>query len=107
MEARIIAYADKRAGQRLEPMAARFASWGRRYPSGPGDPVSGTDDRPPRGPGWADETADLVVTRAELLEREICGLAGVEPHGVRRLRWSRRALRQAASHQAASHRVVP
>ena len=31
-EERIVAYADKRAGQRLEPMAARFASWQRRYP---------------------------------------------------------------------------
>ena len=101
LEARIIAYADKRAGQRLEPMAKRFASWGRRYPSGPGEPVLGTHDRPPSGPGWADETAALVVARADALEREICGLAGVEPHGVRRLRWSRRALRQAAVYEAA------
>ena len=30
-EERIVAYADKRAGPRLEPMAARFASWRRRY----------------------------------------------------------------------------
>jgi hypothetical protein len=101
VEARIIAYADKRAGQRLEPMAARFASWGRRYPTGPGEPVPGTHDRPPSGPGWADRTAALVVTRADALEREICGLAGVEPHDVRRLRWSRRALRQAVLRQAA------
>jgi len=103
VEARIIAYADKRAGQRLVPMAARFASWGRRYPSGPGDPVLGTNDRPPSGPGWADETADLVVARADALELEICSLAGVEPNGVRRLRWSRRAMRQAAEHQAAQY----
>ena len=107
VEARIIAYADKRAGQRLVPMAARFRSWQRRYPTGPADPVPGTHDRPPSGSGWADETANLVVARADALEREICGLAGVEPHGVRRLRWSRRALRQAASHQAGSHRAVP
>lgn len=103
VEARIIAYADKRAGQQLEPMAARFASWGRRYPTGPAEPVPGTHDRPPSGQGWADETADLVVARADALEREICGLAGVEPHGVRRLRWSRRALQQAALRQEASH----
>jgi len=31
-EALIVAYADKRAGQRLEPMTDRFASWERRYP---------------------------------------------------------------------------
>ena len=28
----IVAYADKRAGQSLEPMRARFESWERRYP---------------------------------------------------------------------------
>jgi hypothetical protein len=103
VEARIIAYADKRAGQQLEPMAARFASWGRRYPTGPAEPVLGTLDRPPSGQGWADETADLVVARAVALEREICGLAGVEPRDMRRLRWSRRALQQAALRQEASH----
>ena len=32
-EERIVAYADKRAGQRLESMDARFASWRRRYPT--------------------------------------------------------------------------
>ena len=31
-EERIVAYADRRAGQRLESMDARFASWRRRYP---------------------------------------------------------------------------
>ena len=35
IEARIVAYADKRAGQRLESMTARFESWGRRYPVAP------------------------------------------------------------------------
>ena len=32
-EDRIVAYADKRAGQRLESMEARFASWRRRHPT--------------------------------------------------------------------------
>ena len=32
IEALIVAYADKRAGQRVESMAERFASWERRYP---------------------------------------------------------------------------
>ena len=31
-EERIVAYADKRAGQRLESIDGRFASWLRRYP---------------------------------------------------------------------------
>src|SRR4051794_19710484 len=39
IEARIVAYADKRAGQRLESMDDRFASWRRRYPAGPADPA--------------------------------------------------------------------
>lgn len=32
IEALVVAYADKRAGQKVEPMAERFASWERRYP---------------------------------------------------------------------------
>lgn len=79
-EARIVAYADKRAGQRLEPVEARFASWGRRYPD-----------------GWDGATAALVEGRARELERDVCAAAGVDPRAVRRLRWSRRALREAAA----------
>jgi hypothetical protein len=97
IEARIIAYADKRAGQRLQPMRARFASWERRYPSGPRDPVIRPGERPPSGRGWDGPTAERVVARAETLEREICGLAGVRPEQVRRLRWSAAALRGTAS----------
>ena len=96
LEARIVAYADKRAGQRLEPMDARFASWRRRYPTGPGEHV-----RPrgggPTGTGWDDATASLVVARARDLERQVCASAGVAPSDVARLRWSRRALREAAA----------
>jgi hypothetical protein len=107
LEARIVAYADKRAGQRLEPMAARFASWRRRYPGGPserdgaeargrqGRDTSGTDGLS-TDHGWDDELAALVEARAAALERDVCGAARVEPAGVRRLRWSRRALREAA-----------
>ena len=77
-------------------MDERFASWRRRYPSGPADPRPG--ERPPAGKrGWDDETAARVVDRARALEREICGLAGVAPHEVRRLRWARRAIREAAA----------
>jgi len=78
-EARIVAYADKRAGQRLESMAARFSDWRRRYPS------------------ESDAVTTLVAERAEALERDICGLAGVAPAEVRRLRWSRRALSAAGA----------
>ena len=101
LEARVVAYADKRAGQALESMEARFASWRRRYPSGPADPVPGGPDRPPKGQGWADETAARVEARAAALEHEVCAAAGVAPAEVRRLRWSRRALRDAASAEAA------
>ena len=69
-----MAYADKRAGQRLESMDARFASWRRRYPA-----------------GW-DDVAALVATRARELERSVCEAAGVAPGDVRRLRWSGRAI---------------
>ena len=81
LEARIVAYADKRAGQRLEPMAERFASWHRRYPT---------------GSGWDDDMVALVEVRARELERVVCAAAGVDPAEVGRLRWSRRALREAA-----------
>lgn len=90
-EARIVAYADKRAGQHLEPMSDRFASWRRRYPPTP------VGHRGPTGAGWDVETAALVEERALALEREVCHLAGVAAHEVRRLRWSRRALREAVA----------
>lgn len=99
LEARLVAYADKRAGQRLESMDERFASWRRRYPTGPGEHV-----RPrgggPTGPGWDDDVAALVDARSRDLERAVCALAGVAPREVRRLRWSRRALREAAAEAA-------
>jgi hypothetical protein len=81
LEALIVAYADKRAGQRLGPMADRFASWDRRYPT---------------GSRWDDGTAALIAARAAELERVVCAAAGVDPAEVSRLRWSRRALREAA-----------
>lgn len=80
LEERIVAYADKRAGQRLEPMASRFASWQRRYPD-----------------GWSDRQALTVRRRAEELEREVCQAARVAPADVRRLRWTSSALRSAAA----------
>ena len=100
LEARIVAYADKRAGQRLESMDERFASWRRRYPSGPGERVTerrgeGVTGRPGDPAGWDDDLAALVRARARALELDVCGAAAVQPGDVRRLRWSRRALRAA------------
>ena len=77
-EERVVAYADKRAGQRLEPMPARFASWQRRYPD-----------------GWSAEQASVVMQRARRLESDVCRAAGIEPTDVRRLAWTGRALRAA------------
>lgn len=77
-EERIVAYADKRAGQRLESMDARFASWARRYPG-----------------AWDAATAAAVRARAGRLEAEVCAAAGVTPSEVRRLAWTASAWRQA------------
>jgi HD domain-containing protein len=77
-EERIVAYADKRAGQRLESMDARFASWRRRYPT-----------------GWDEATAATVRARAARLEADVCRAAGVRPEEVRRLLWTGRAFRTA------------
>ena len=95
LEARLVAYADKRAGQRLESMDTRFASWRRRYPTGPGEHIR-RGAGGPTGAGWDDTVAALVDARAHDLEREVCALAGTAPEAVARLRWSQRALREAA-----------
>lgn len=108
LEARLVAYADKRAGQRLESMAARFASWRRRYPPsrGGGSAVAPTDgarpvatpsreDRPPSSQraAWSEETVAEVAGRAEAIERSVCRRLGIEPADVGRLRWTARAMR--------------
>jgi HD superfamily phosphodiesterase len=78
-EERIVAYADKRAGQRLESMDERFASWRRRYPETDADgPATGFDD-----PAW-----QRVRERADRLERDVCRAAGIAPADVRRLAWT-------------------
>jgi hypothetical protein len=83
-EERIVAYADKRAGQRLEPMADRFASWRRRYPG-----------------GWDERTRSAVTARAARLEADVCRAATVAPDGVRRLAWTGAAVRAARAMAAA------
>lgn len=74
-EERIVAYADKRAAQRLQPMAARFARWERRHPE-------------------YGERLLLARRRAERLERDVCGAAGIAPEDVERAPWVRETLRR-------------
>jgi len=92
-EERIVAYADKRAGQRLETMDDRFASWRRRSPR----PVAtaGSTDATQARAGWDDTTLVAVRARAGRLEKDVCRAAGVDPTEVRRLRWTGAALRAA------------
>lgn len=90
-EERIVAYADKRAGQRLESMAARFASWRRRYPRLEVEGVA---------TGWADAEMLAVRARADRLEADVCNAAGIGPAEVRRLRWTGAAIRAARDRDA-------
>jgi hypothetical protein len=85
-EERIVAYADKRAAQRLAPMSVRFADWQRRYGE---------------GEGWGGADRGLAWLRAERLEAEVCRAAGIEPKEVRRLAWTGAALRAARDAAAA------
>jgi hypothetical protein len=87
LEALVVAYADKRAGLKVEPMADRFASWERRYPA---------EERARKVRGrWSVETQAAVRQRAQKLETRVCELAGVAPADVRRLEWTSRAFRLA------------
>lgn len=95
-EERIVAYADKRAGQRLESMDARFASWRQRYPLGPvREGHRGTVA------GWDEAALATVRTRAARLEADVCRAAGIEPSELRRLPWTGAALRAARRAAAA------
>lgn len=80
LEELLVAYADKRAGQRLESLDARFAGWQRRYPD-----------------GWSAGDDARARTRAAFLEATVCARAGVAPAAVRRLRWTGPAMRAAHS----------
>ncbi|MGA2512627.1 MAG: hypothetical protein ABSG37_03310 [Candidatus Limnocylindrales bacterium] len=83
-EVLIVAYADKRAGQRLESMEERFSSWERRYPP---------SERARRARGtWTADTLEKVRERAGELERRVCELAGTAPADVHRLEWTGRAI---------------
>ena len=100
-EERIVAYADKRAGQRLESMDARFASWRRRYAP---DTTVARDGQAGRSEAWDSATFDAVRARAAQLEADVCRAAGVVPGDVRRLAWTGAAIR--SSREAAHHQVA-
>jgi len=88
-EERIVAYADKRCGQRLEPMVARFADWERQHPPVDATAEAGSGPNDP----WTRETLARIRTRAWRLEADVCRAAGVDPSEVRRLSWTGAALR--------------
>ena len=93
-EERIVAYADKRASQRLESLDARFARWRRRHPP---RVVDGTMT------GWDEATYRAIRSRAARLEADVCRAAGVTPDQVRRLDWTTRAMAAARlEHRAAA-----
>jgi putative nucleotidyltransferase with HDIG domain len=89
-EERIVAYADKRAGQRLESMDERFAEWSRRHAEGPG-----SDE-----PVWSEELTREVRARAERLEADVCHAAQVSPAEVGRAPWTAKALQAARERMA-------
>lgn len=80
LEERIVAYADKRAAQRLGPLDARFKRWFDHHP---------------------EHAASLLIARgrAGMLERDLCDAADVDPADVRRLRWVADAFTDAATAQ--------
>jgi putative nucleotidyltransferase with HDIG domain len=75
-EDRIVAYADKRAEQRLVSLDARFADWHRRH-----------------GNTWGHDAIVEVRKRADRLETIVCGAAAIRPDEVRRQPWTIAALR--------------
>ncbi len=77
LEQRLVAYADKRAHQRVVTLDARFARWLRKHP---------------------ESSRDLRIARerAGELEAEVCGLADIRPHEVARIRWARDAMTRAS-----------
>ncbi len=82
-EERIVAYADKRAAQRLEPMAARFDRWRRRH-------LLVVKDG--HAEGWDESEMRTIWLRAVRLERDVCRAAGVEPDEVGQAPLDRRGL---------------
>jgi predicted hydrolase (HD superfamily) len=87
IEERIVAYADKRATQRVVSLEQRFARWRRRH---------------------AEHAAalDRARVQAQRLETELCAAVGIRPEEVERLRWVDEALAHAAANGALRPTVV-
>lgn len=85
-EEQLVAYADKRAAQRLEPMATRFGRWRRHH---------SRVVKEGHVEGWDESELRTIWLRAVRLERDVCRAAGIEPSEVSRLRWTGAALRAA------------
>jgi putative nucleotidyltransferase with HDIG domain len=79
LEARLVAFADKRALQDIVSLDERFERWFKRYPDSPIEPIA--------------------YERFQRLERELCEMAGVTPDEVERLPWVEAALRKARAAQ--------
>lgn len=81
LEERIVAYADKRATDRVRAMDERFERWDRRHPT---------------------FSAALATARerAMALEAGVCAAAGVVPGEVQRLRWVSDAIDRAGGRAA-------
>lgn len=76
VEARVVAYADKRARQDLVSLEERFDYWVQRH--------------------GASEAMALARERAEKLEAEVCAAAGIAPEDVDRERWAEAELSRAS-----------
>src|SRR4051812_31015112 len=76
-EERIVAYADKRAAQPLDPMAVGFDRWRPRHSRAVADA---------HAEAWDESEMQTIWLRAARLERDVCRAAGVEPADVGRLR---------------------
>lgn len=79
LEERMVAYADKRATQRVVSLEQRFERWERKHPR------------------YAERLADALLT-ARRLEAGVCAAAGVRPDEVERLRWVDDAMARARAH---------
>ena len=76
IEDRIVAYADKRATQRLVSLDKRFERWRKKHP------------------GYR-ERLDAAFVMAQALEASLCEATGVRPDQVERLRWVEDAMARA------------
>jgi putative nucleotidyltransferase with HDIG domain len=87
-ESRVVAYADKRAGQRLQSLAARLDAMERRHPE-------------------YLASLRLARPRAQRLEREVCKAAGIRPEDVRRVHWVADAHRAGADAKGVARQPAP